>query len=284
VSAQTTPPSITDHHPLTPQPDANQPAAGSFALLSRVPNLAHGVFTRHGGVSQPPYASLNVAWNNGDSVAAVGQNLARIRKVLGVSCLVTARQVHGANIEVIDETALAQATERTPVLLVPAADALVTSLTGVGLLVKIADCQAVFLVDPKRKIIANIHCGWRGSVQDILGQVVQLLQDRFQCRPQDLLATISPSLGPCCAEFRHYRQELPEPFWAFSRKPEHFDFWAISQWQLLNAGLLAEHIEVARRCTVCEPDQFFSYRAERVTGRMAAVLAWNDGGPPRCDP
>jgi polyphenol oxidase len=274
---------MTDNQSSTPCPDPNQPVARSSALLSRVPHLAHGVFTRHGGVSQPPYASLNVAWNNGDHADAVRQNLARIRETLGVPRLVAARQVHGTNIEVIDESALAQATERTPMLFVPAADALVTSLTGVGLLIKIADCQAVFLVDPGRKLIANIHCGWRGSVQGLLGKVVRLLQDRFQCRPEDLLATISPSLGPCCAEFRHYRQELPEPFWEFRSKPEHFDFWAISQWQLESAGLLAEHIEVARRCTVCEPDQFFSYRAEKVTGRMAAVLAWRDSGPPRCN-
>jgi copper oxidase (laccase) domain-containing protein len=61
---------------------------------------------------------------------------------------------------------------------------------------------------------------------------------------------------------------------AFQTKPEYFDFWAISRGQLINAGLLSEHIEVAERCTVCESRHFFSYRGEGTTGRMAAVLSW----------
>jgi polyphenol oxidase len=256
---------------------ADPPVAQPFGVLSRVPGLVHGVFGRHGGVSQPPYDTLNVAWSNGDRDDSVRENLARVQGVVGVPRLVAARQVHGTDIKVVDESMLARATERFGVLLVPPADALITRLRGIGLVIKIADCQAVFLVDPRRKIIANIHCGWRGSVQNILGKVVQLLQERFQCRPEELLAAISPSLGPCCAEFRHYREELPESFWSFSRQPQHFDFWAISRWQLCNAGLRAEHIEAAGRCTVCGHDRFFSYRAAKITGRMAAVLAWKPG-------
>jgi YfiH family protein len=259
---------------------ANPPAVQPFAVLSRVPGLVHGVFGRHGGVSQPPYDTLNVAWSNGDNPDAVCENLARVQRTIGTPRLVAARQVHGTDIQVVDATMLAQATERFGVLLVPPADALVTRLSGIGLLIKIADCQAVFLVDPRRKVLANVHCGWRGSVQNILGKVVQLLEERFQCHPADLLAAISPSLGPCCAEFRHYREELPESLWSFRQELQHFDFWAISRWQLRNAGLRAEHIEVAGRCTVCEHDRFFSYRAAKVTGRMAAVLAWQSGEPP----
>ena len=246
----------------------------SFRNLSEVPHLVHGVFTRHGGVSQKPYASLNVAWNNGDASEAVSENLLRVRGAMGLDKIVASLQTHSDTIHILDEDFLARAAERYPVLLAPPGDALVTRLRGVGLLIKIADCQAVLLVDPIREVIANVHCGWRGSVREILMKVIALLRDRFGSRPEDLFAGISPSLGPCCAEFRNYTEELPASFWAFQTKSLYFDFWAITRWQLIKSGLLPEHIELANHCTVCESGDFFSYRGEKETGRNAAVLAW----------
>ena len=251
----------------------------TYPLLSKVPDLVHGVFTRHGGVSRSPCDSLNVVWSNGDRQEAVHENLRRIKKVLQLDQLVAASQVHGDTVHVVDKTVMERAETRLPLLLVPSGDALVTCLRGVGLLIKIADCQAVFLVDPVRKAIANVHCGWRGSVNAILPKTVRILREDFGSRPEDLLATVSPSLGPCCGEFRNYRDELPPFFWSFQTKPLYFDFWAISRRQLCEAGLRPEHIEVAGRCTKCETRDFFSYRGESTTGRMAAVIAWKDSFP-----
>jgi polyphenol oxidase len=260
---------------LKPYDDLMKPLGHVFQNLSRVPGLVHGVFTRHGGVSEPPYATLNVAWNNGDAPEAVQENLLRVKNATGVDRLVASYQTHGDTVHVVDDEGLARAEVRHPLLLMPPGDALVTDQRGVGLLIKIADCQAVFLVDPVRRVIANVHCGWRGSTQEVPLKVVVLLRDRFGCRPEDILAGISPSLGPCCAEFRNYRVELPESLWPFQVRPSYFDFWAITRWQLIRAGLRAEQIEVANRCTVCETSTFFSYRGEQTTGRNAAVLAWH---------
>lgn len=189
--------------------------------------------------------------------------------------LVSSRQVHGDTIQIIDEKALGSATECGPTLITSPADALVTNLKNVGLMIKIADCQAVFLVDPVNQVIANVHCGWRGSVNGLLLKVVRLLQSHYACEPQNLLAAVSPSLGPCCAEFRNYRIELPPSFWDFQTRSEYFDFWGITRWQLQKAGLRQENIEAAEHCTVCESERYFSYRAQGTTGRMAAVLAWS---------
>jgi polyphenol oxidase len=246
-----------------------------FRVLTGVPGLSHGVFGRHGGVSRPPYESLNVAWTNGDSPDAVGANLARVKECMGAHLLIGSPQVHGDAIHIVDEAALNAARECGPTLVTSPGDALITSLRGVGLIIKIADCQAVFLVDPEAQVIANVHCGWRGSVNGLLLKVVRLLCEVKGCRPENLLASVSPSLGPCCGEFRNFRQELPPLFWDFQENPNHFDFWAITRRQLRKAGLHDKNIEIARRCTVCESQQFFSYRAEGVTGRMAAVIAWN---------
>jgi polyphenol oxidase len=260
---------------MKPTSDLKRPIRHSFQNLSKLPRLVHGVFTRHGGVSQQPYATLNVAWNNGDAPEAFRENLLRVQGAMGVDKMVASYQTHGDTIHVVDEEFLAQAASlRHPVFLAPPGDALVTALRGVGLLIKIADCQAIFLVDPVREVIANVHCGWRGSVKDVPTKVITLLRDRFDSRPEDILAGISPSLGPCCAEFRNYAAELPASFLSFQTTRAYFDFWAITRWQLIRSGLQPEHIEVANRCTVCESSDFFSYRGEKTTGRNAAVLAW----------
>ncbi len=248
-----------------------------FRILEQVPGLVHGVYTRHGGVSLPPYATLNVAWNNGDDPAAVRENLSRVRKSLGTRLLASSLQVHGDEIHILSDAA-AEGREPDGFLIrAPAGDGLMTALEDVGLMIKIADCQAVFLVDPRLRVIANVHCGWRGSVRNLAGRAVALMRNRFGSRPRDLLAAVSPSLGPCCAEFRNYRDELPRSFWSYQVKPTYFDFWEITRRQLREAGLMEGHIEIAGRCTVCHPEDFFSYRGEKTTGRMAAVNGWKPG-------
>jgi polyphenol oxidase len=252
-----------------------KPVSVTFNRLSAVPGLVYGVFTRHGGVSPPPFDTLNVAFNCGDSSDGVKENLLRIRRELGGPKLVFSRQVHGDTINVVDETLLEQSPPDAPFVQAPPGDALVTRLPGIALMVKVADCQAILLVDPVRGVIANVHSGWRGSVQDLATKTVRIMEKRFGSAPKDLLAAVSPSLGPCCGELIHYEQELPRELWPFQVRPLHFDFWAITRSQLQGAGLLPEHIEVAGRCTRCETRDFFSYRGEKITGRMAAVLAWN---------
>lgn len=253
--------------------DMDELCCHHFRLLSAVPDLVHGVFGRQGGVSLSPYDSLNVGWSNGDSPDAVSENLSRIKRSLDLDVLIGSRQVHGDAVQIVDKETLRSAKSHGPSLATAAADALITNLRGVGLLVKIADCQAVFLADPAKEVIANVHCGWRGSVNGLLLKVVRLLEQHFGCRSDRLFAAISPSLGPCCAEFRNFRKELPPAFWGFQNKPEYFDFWSITHQQLQKAGLRKDNIEMAGRCTVCESQHFFSYRAQGTTGRMAAVIA-----------
>ncbi len=248
-----------------------EPQRVTFENLSRLPGLVHGVFTRHGGVSAPPYQSLNVAWNNGDLPDAVRENLKRVKMSLGLEWLVSTPQVHG---DVLNFIRAAQGLEdRGGVLLAPPGDALATNSTGLGLLIKVADCQSILLADPQSRIIANIHSGWRGSVANIAGKTVKHLE-RLGLNTRKTVAGISPSLGPCCAEFINYEREIPEEFWRFRVGPVHFDFRAISRWQLRAAGLAEENIEVAAKCTVCERADYFSYRGEGETGRLASVIGW----------
>ncbi len=238
------------------------------SLLAAFPELTHGFFTRRGGVSLGAYDSLNLSFNVGDRREAVAENRRRVRESLGLRVLASASQKHGRR-----EVVVGGEPWPRPGGELEAADILLTRQPGVGLLIKQADCQAVVIYDPGRRVVANIHCGWRGQVQNVLGTAVARLKEQFGCQPANLYAAISPSLGPCCAEFRLFRQEFPQEFWPYQTRPRYFDLWRLSRDQLLAAGLKEGRLAVAGLCTRCGAAQFFSYRREPITGRQGTVIA-----------
>ena len=152
------------------------------------------------------------------------------------------------------------------------ADALITNIPGFALMVKHADCQAIILFDPVERVIANIHCGWRGNAEGIILKVVKRMESDFGCCASDIIAAIGPSLGPCCAEFISFKEIFPKEFRMFMQYDNYFNLWEISRMQLLKAGLSRDNIEIANICTKCNADLFYSYRAEKDTGRCATVV------------
>jgi len=235
----------------------------SFPALSS-PLLFHGVFKRYGGVSSSPWDSQNVSFGTGDDPQNIHANRDGIKKVLGCKHLVSAKQVHESQVYSIKKNP-----EKD--LEADGFDALVTNVQGLGLMIQQADCQAVMLFDPEKMAVGIAHVGWRGSVADIIAATVFALSDVFATEPADLIAAISPSLGPCCAEFVNYRSELPVSLHGYQVRPDYFDFWAISRDQLCAAGVRPENIHVEKICTCCNRD-YFSYRRDRETGRFASVI------------
>jgi YfiH family protein len=248
-----------------------------FENLAACNGVDHRIFTRNAGNSRPPFASLNVGFGIGDTIKHVSDNRAIISSVMAVGRLVFARQVHGCEIAVlshdIESKGLAAAD------LTFSGDALVTDITGRHLVIQVADCQAVFLYEPARRVIANVHSGWRGSIQNIIGRTIEVMEQDFGCHAGRIRAAIGPSLGPCCAEFINYRREIPLKFWTYKDLNDHFDFWSLSRDQLTAAGVNEVNIESSGICTRCHTNDFFSYRAEGTTGRFAAVIGLTDMGP-----
>jgi hypothetical protein len=236
-------------------------------LLAGLPEVVHGFFSRQGGVSAGAYHSLNVSLAVADGQEQVAENLRRMRQALGLTGLAGAAQVHGGQAAVITSPDQALLSD------IPEVDILVTTVPGLGLLIKQADCQAVMFHDPVNRVVANVHCGWRGQVHNILGETVRLLQSRFGTRPGDLYAALGPSLGPCCAEFTNFRREFPPALWAYQVRPNYFDLWRLSRDQLAAAGLPPSRLDLAGLCTRCGADDFFSYRRDKITGRQGAVIA-----------
>ncbi|MBX6342945.1 MAG: peptidoglycan editing factor PgeF, partial [Thermomicrobiaceae bacterium] len=165
---------------------------------------------------------------------------------------------------------------------IPGTDALVTATPGLPIAVFCADCVPILLYDPRHRVVAAVHAGWRGTVANVAGRAVATMRERFGTQPIELLAGIGPSIGPCCYEVG----EEVESAWAAAgvdhdgvalRRESaslRFDLWRANALALQAAGVREERIEIAAVCTACHVDRFFSHRAERGrTGRFAAIIA-----------
>ncbi|MGE5675337.1 MAG: peptidoglycan editing factor PgeF [Mycobacterium leprae] len=167
------------------------------------------------------------------------------------------------------------------VALVPDCDALITDQRRLALIVTAADCVPVFLYDPVRRCIGVAHAGWRGTVAGIAGRTVAAMAQQYGSRPQDIVAAVGPSIGPCCYEVGEQVAEPVRGFYGAKAaqllKPHGpgkylLDLWEANRQDLLQAGV--GRITVADSCTACLPDRLFSHRAEAgKAGRGAAVMA-----------
>jgi len=241
-----------------------------FPKLNNFENIRHGIFTRTHGFSQGDYNSLNGGLSVGDNKTSVTENRKAIARCMDTQKLIFANQVHKAGILVFKKNDVSRPskTDASPL----SGDAMISDIPGKSLAIQLADCQGILLYDPQNKVIANVHSGWRGSIKNILGTCVASMKTEFGCRPENIYAGISPSLGPCCSEFIHYRHEIPQRYWRYKNTSDYFDFWKISFHQLLNAGLSPQHLEISNICTKCNSHLFFSFRKKNQTGRFVSVI------------
>lgn len=138
-------------------------------------------------------------------------------------------------------------------------------------MIKHADCQAAIFYDPVKQAIGAAHSGWRGAVAKIYTQTIEAMQMNFGTDTRDLLVGISPFLRH--AEFKNYKFEFPEEFWEFQIKSGYFDFGAIARNELNAAGILSQHVNISAHCTFADPENFYSYRREKSTGRHGTIIA-----------
>lgn len=235
-----------------------------FGSLEEHPHVVHGVFLRHGGVSTKHLSSLNMGQEIGDHPDNVKVNREKVQKSLQLNKILFAHQTHGANVH--------RVTSKNSDKVSPA-DALFTTEKNIGLAVTHADCQAALFYDPVHEAVAVAHCGWKGSALNIYARVIESMQRDVGTQPHQLIVCISPSLGPDHAEYKNYKQEIPQEYWSFQVKPHYFDFWAIAKKQLNGAGVLDKNIEISEICTHCNDKDYFSHRRDKQTGRHATVVA-----------
>jgi hypothetical protein len=157
------------------------------------------------------------------------------------------------------------------------ADALVTASPGCYLTIRTADCTPILLIDERRRAVAAVHAGWRGTAQGIAGAAVAALGERFGSEPEDLLAAIGPAI---CAECYEVGPEVAVQFqrWFPERSDlngrTRLDLAEANRRQLTEAGLDPARIYWGAPCTACRPAEFHSWRRDRVkTGRMVSAVA-----------
>ena len=246
----------------------------TFESLEAYPELVHAITTRHGGVSTGAYSSLNVSNGLGDDPNAVEENLRRVCAALGLNRneLTSPNQRHTANVRRVG------AAERGHVQ--AGYDALTTDQARVSLLLRYADCVPVLIYDPVHRAVALVHSGWRGTVLGAPRAGVESLVREFGSRPEDLVAAIGPSIGPCCYEVGHevvnaIQEAFPDSDALLSSRTHgrrHLNLWA-ANWRWLS-GCGVERIEVSELCTACHTEDFYSHRAEKgKTGHFAAVMS-----------
>lgn len=257
---------------------------GDFPLyqastMSWMPGVVQGFTTRQGGVSVAPYDSLNLGGHVGDSPDAVLTNRTRLWGDLGFAPgdVALAEQVHGDCVERV------YAGSDTPV---PGVDALITDTPGVLLMLFFADCVPVFIYDPQHRAVGLAHAGWRGAAQNIVGKTITAMRENFDTDPAACLMAVGPCISADSYEVGidvadHFRNlatgkdsgaanvVIPRNEYdgTFS-----LDLRQVVFLQALWSGLRAESIAVCDQDTYRNRKDFFSYRREGKTGRMAAFL------------
>jgi YfiH family protein len=268
--------------------------------------LVHGFSTRPGGVSELVFARdgkrasekvLNLGLTDWDSRERVEENRKKLLAALGAERmqLVALRQIHSDIIHVI------VAAPKGPLQ----GDASITRTPGLLLAVQTADCIPILLADPKHRAVAAIHAGWRGTLRRIAGKTVGRMQMLYGTLPEDLVAALGPGIGRCSYEVgpevvKEFASQFPQardwfdgPFeqlasgedpnplpWLTMMPPGHIppapramlDLHAANRAILIEAGVRPHKIFDSDLCTACRTDLFFSYRRERQTGRMMAVI------------
>jgi polyphenol oxidase len=241
-----------------------------FERLGALVGVVHALSTRAGGVSGGRCASLNTSYAVGDEPTNVDENLGRLCAAVGVdrAGLVWPYQVHGNAATLVD----ADTPER------PCCDILLTRSPARTLLLRFADCTPILLADPRRRAVAAVHAGWRGTALRAAGAAVRAMVEAFDCRPRDLVAGIGPAIGPCCyAVGAEVVDRFADRPWAWTRTADgalKLDLWEANRRELVAAGVPAEQVELAGICTQCRAETFFSHRANggQPAGRFAALL------------
>ena len=218
-----------------------------------------------GGVSRGPYATCNIGLHTGDDIAAVQANRCILRRFLPAEPKWLA-QKHGTVVVDADD-----------IEHVPDADGAVARRPGTVCAIMVADCVPVFFADRAGTVVAAAHAGWRGLASGVLQRTIR----HMDVTPRDILAYLGPGIGPAAFEvgkdvrdaFVSQDEAARAAFVAIAEGKWLADLFSLVRRTLASAGVMA--VYGGEHCTVSDPARFYSYRRERTTGRMAALI-WLD--------
>ena len=234
------------------------------ANLAEIDGVAHGFFTRLGGVSEGIYASLNCGVGSNDTPESVAENRARAARLLGTDKLIGPYQKH-SNTAVVAKKAWAKGKA-------PEADAVVTSTPGLAVGVLTADCAPLLLCDPEARVVGAAHAGWRGALSGICEAAIEAMTG-LGAQPERIRAAIGPAISQGAYEVGHdYMEQFlnedskAESFFVIDEGSEepHFDLPGYVAERLTQVGV-GEVFDLGL-CTYYDETRLFSYRRSQHHG------------------
>lgn len=246
------------------------------AAFQSIPGLNHFITTREGGVSSGAYSGLNLAFHVADEQGDVQQNRRLLAEALGYNAggLIAAQQVHGTNAAIITAQQRGRGAFDWDSAL-PDCDALIVGETGVPVLIQVADCAPILLVDPRRRVLAVVHAGWRGAVGRIASQTLRKMQQEFGAVADDVLCGIGPCLCPACFEVgEEVATQAPASCVVEGYEKPHLDLAAVIRHDLMENGVPQGQIEIMSSCPQCENQTLFSHRGQKGKAGRFGLVAW----------
>ena len=240
-------------------------------ILKNFANVSHAFTAKNGGVSIKPYSSLNLAFHVNDDEKSVRQNHQLLANKLGYDYkkVVHMKQIHSNIVHTV--------TQSDDFNNPPTCDALITDKKNTPLMVMVADCTPLLFYDPTNEVIAVAHAGRTGAFTNIVQNVVDSFKNDYKSEVKNICVAIGSSIGVCCyevgREIYEEAKKLKLEYAIEKRGKSYFlDVNKILLAQLLEAGVKKENIENIGVCSSCHKEEFFSYRAEGVTGRFGGVI------------
>lgn len=241
----------------------------------------HAISTRLGGVSKPPFESLNLALHVEDSEEDVLTNRKKFMRSLGfrVEDIVTPNQVHGDKIFRVEDIHRGRGSKIYSDS-IPETDALITNVPALPLMLCFADCVPILFADDENCAVGIAHGGWKGTMKKIAAKTFLSMKENFGTTAENCFIGIGPSIGKCCYEVGEEvrdacKKSFPDnPELIEEREKKFFlDLQTANKIQLIEVGLPEKNIDITGECTCCKNSWYFSYRASKgQTGRIAAVI------------
>jgi YfiH family protein len=237
------------------------------SIFSAFPQLISAESTRHGGVSQAPFASLNLGINTDDDDKNIAKNRRIFFEKLDISeaQFASSYQVHGDKVLVVIEGARTEGF-----------DALITNQSNVFVGVTVADCTPILIYDARNQAVGAVHAGWRGTVAQIALKALQTMQLTYGTKPSDCYAYVGTCIDECSFEVgEEVAEQFDKEFKRFDSTLGKYliDLKRANAAQLSSFGIPDNQIEISPFSTITHNKDYFSYRLEKgQTGRMLAVI------------
>jgi len=239
-----------------------------YLEFNALKDLKHCITLRHGGFSENEHESLNFRIYGTDKKENVLKNVEIVKEELGFSNIYKSHQAHTDRVISInddnkDNYEFGVTTEET-------ADGYIINEKKIATMITTADCNPIIIYDPKNEVCANVHAGWKGVINGIYINAINIMEEKYNSNIKDLIICIGPSIRKCCftSKEESFKEKFTEKFkyeeeyleYEVDKETFHIDLIKILKKELNNAGIMSEQIHVADICTRCNTEDFFSYR------------------------